>query len=365
MNGEPALKPGLLAAAHGGILYIDEVNLLPDHLADAMLDAVASGVHVVEREGISARQDADFVLIGSMNPEEGTLRPQLLDRFALVVDVTAPLDPAERRVAVERRLAFDRDPAAFAEAWRAHQEALARDLRARESALAIVAVHARAARSRSASRSAPTASARSARTSRSSEPAARSRRSKASTPLLPITSRACFRWPCVTASRTRRACRKRRRTFASAANAGAGADATAVTRRRWRRNADAERNGDRMPAAMRREGHGRRTAPCPSQVTRCSRRFRSPCRASSRPAAPMRPVPRRADAARRPRAAAAAAAPRAGRPSARVRRRSRASWMCGRRVVHAIGHDADRRVRGATICTRSCGSRPAADAICS
>jgi magnesium chelatase subunit D len=142
MNGEPALKPGLLAAAHGGILYIDEVNLLPDHLADAMLDAVASGVHVVEREGISARQDAEFVLIGSMNPEEGTLRPQLLDRFALVVDVTAPLDPVERRIAVERRLAFDRDPAAFAETWRAPQEALARDLRRAKGALAGVAVEA-------------------------------------------------------------------------------------------------------------------------------------------------------------------------------------------------------------------------------
>jgi magnesium chelatase subunit D len=140
MNGEPVLKPGLLAAAHGGILYIDEVNLLPDHLADAMLDAVASGVHVVEREGISARQDADFVLIGSMNPEEGTLRPQLLDRFALVVDVAAPLDPADRRIAVERRLAFDRDPVAFAEAWRAHQDALAADVRRARNALAAVVV---------------------------------------------------------------------------------------------------------------------------------------------------------------------------------------------------------------------------------
>jgi magnesium chelatase subunit D len=140
MNGEPALKPGLLAAAHGGILYIDEVNLLPDHLADAMLDAVASGVHVVEREGISARQEADFVLIGSMNPEEGTLRPQLLDRFALVVDVSAPLDPVERRVAVERRLAFDSDPAAFTAAWQAHQESLALDLKRARNVLADVVV---------------------------------------------------------------------------------------------------------------------------------------------------------------------------------------------------------------------------------
>jgi magnesium chelatase subunit D len=141
LNGEPALKPGLLAAAHGGILYIDEVNLLPDHLADAMLDAVASGVHVVEREGISARQDADFVLIGSMNPEEGTLRPQLLDRFALVADVIAPLDPVDRRIAVERRLAFDRDPEAFADGWRAHQERLAAELRRARSVLPDVTVH--------------------------------------------------------------------------------------------------------------------------------------------------------------------------------------------------------------------------------
>ena len=113
LKGEPSLKPGLLAEANGGVLYIDEVNLLPDHLADALLDAVASGVHIVEREGFSARQAADFVLLGSMNPEEGALRPQLLDRFALAVDVEAPMDPAMRCEVLERRLAFDRDPEAF------------------------------------------------------------------------------------------------------------------------------------------------------------------------------------------------------------------------------------------------------------
>lgn len=129
LRGEPTLRPGLLAAAHGGVLYVDEVNLLPDHLADALLDAVASGVHVVEREGLSAEQDAAFVLIGSMNPEEGTLRPQLLDRFALVVDVMAPMDPAMRRVAVERRLAFDADPVAFTCAWQDAQTALAHTIR--------------------------------------------------------------------------------------------------------------------------------------------------------------------------------------------------------------------------------------------
>ncbi len=97
LKGEPALKRGLLAEANGGVLYVDEVNLLPDHLADALLDAVASGVHVLEREGFSATEVADFVMVGSMNPEEGALRPQLLDRFALAVDVCAPMDPRVRR----------------------------------------------------------------------------------------------------------------------------------------------------------------------------------------------------------------------------------------------------------------------------
>ena len=97
LKGEPALKAGLLADANGGVLYVDEVNLLPDHLADALLDAVASGVHLLEREGFSASQAARFVMVGSMNPEEGALRPQLLDRFALAVDVGAPMEPRARR----------------------------------------------------------------------------------------------------------------------------------------------------------------------------------------------------------------------------------------------------------------------------
>jgi magnesium chelatase subunit D len=118
LTGNPALKRGLLAEAHGGVLYVDEVNLLPDHLADALLDAVASGVHVVEREGFSATQAADFVMVGSMNPEEGALRPQLLDRFALAVDVAAPVEPRDRREAIERRLAYDADPASFNDGWR-------------------------------------------------------------------------------------------------------------------------------------------------------------------------------------------------------------------------------------------------------
>ncbi|MFT4112602.1 ATP-binding protein [Silvibacterium sp.] len=124
LKGSPELKHGLLSEAHGGILYIDEVNLLAAHLGDAILDAAASGTHVVEREGFSASHPAEFVLLGSMNPEEGLLRPQLLDRFALSVDIAAPLDQAERQQIVERRLAFDRDPAAFAEEWSIEQEEL-------------------------------------------------------------------------------------------------------------------------------------------------------------------------------------------------------------------------------------------------
>jgi magnesium chelatase subunit D len=105
-------EPGLLAAAHGGVLYVDEVNLLPDHLVDVLLDVAASGVNRVEREGISHEHPARFVLIGSMNPEEGELRPQLLDRFGLAVDLTTSLEPGDRAEAVRRRLDFDAVPAA-------------------------------------------------------------------------------------------------------------------------------------------------------------------------------------------------------------------------------------------------------------
>jgi magnesium chelatase subunit D len=107
-------EPGLLAAAHRGVLYVDEVNLLPDHLVDVLLDVAASGVNRVEREGVSHEHAARFVLIGSMNPEEGELRPQLLDRFGLAVDLTTSLEPRDRAEAVRRRLDFDADPAAVA-----------------------------------------------------------------------------------------------------------------------------------------------------------------------------------------------------------------------------------------------------------
>ena len=116
-EGRRRFHPGLLAAAHGGVLYVDEVNLLPDHLVDVLLDVAASGVNRVEREGVSEAHPARFVLAGSMNPEEGELRPQLLDRFGLAVDVAANADPAERAEAVRRRLAHDADPAAFAREW--------------------------------------------------------------------------------------------------------------------------------------------------------------------------------------------------------------------------------------------------------
>jgi magnesium chelatase subunit D len=116
-GGELRFAPGLLAAANRNILYVDEVNLLADHLVDALLDAAASGVNRVERDGVGATHASRFVLVGTMNPEEGDLRPQFLDRFGLAVSVTASRDPAARAEIVRRRLAFERDPAGFAAAW--------------------------------------------------------------------------------------------------------------------------------------------------------------------------------------------------------------------------------------------------------
>src|SRR5437762_1265365 len=133
LHGQRSFEPGLLAAANRGILYIDEVNLLPDHLVDILLDAAASGVHQVEREGLSLRHPARFVLIGTMNPEEGELRPQLLDRFGLVVDVADLANSQDRAEAVRRRLAFESDPATFGEQWKpAEQMESQRIVRAQE-----------------------------------------------------------------------------------------------------------------------------------------------------------------------------------------------------------------------------------------
>ncbi len=123
-HGEREFEPGLLAEANRGILYVDEVNLLDDHLVDALLDAAASGVNVVEREGVRYEHPARFILVGTMNPEEGELRPQLLDRFGLCVDVETIEDPAQRVEVIRRRRAFEDDPAAFAREWAAADAAL-------------------------------------------------------------------------------------------------------------------------------------------------------------------------------------------------------------------------------------------------
>jgi magnesium chelatase subunit D len=117
VTGQRTFEPGLLASAHRGILYIDEVNLLGDHLVDLLLDAAAMGVNHVEREGMTFRHPSRFVLVGTMNPEEGDLRPQLLDRFGLAVEVEPMTDPIERAEVVRRRLAFEADPAGFRARW--------------------------------------------------------------------------------------------------------------------------------------------------------------------------------------------------------------------------------------------------------
>ncbi|AIG63454.1 magnesium chelatase [Corynebacterium atypicum] len=123
-SGVKRFEPGLLAAAHRGILYVDEVNLLDDHVVDLLLDSAAMGVNTVEREGISLTHPARFSLVGTMNPEEGELRPQLLDRFGLCVNVTGEQDARARVEIVQRRLAFEADPEAFARRWAPESEGL-------------------------------------------------------------------------------------------------------------------------------------------------------------------------------------------------------------------------------------------------
>ncbi len=131
-SGVRAFEPGLLAQAHRGFLYIDEVNLLEDHLVDLLIDVAASGVNVVEREGLSVRHPARFVLVGSGNPEEGELRPQLLDRFGLSVEIRTPQDLAQRIEIVRRRDQFEREPKAFMAAFEPQEAALrAQIMRAR------------------------------------------------------------------------------------------------------------------------------------------------------------------------------------------------------------------------------------------
>jgi Mg-chelatase subunit ChlI len=124
-RGERRFEPGVLAAANRGILYVDEVNLLDDHIVDVLLDAAAMGVNTVEREGISFQHPARFILVGTMNPEEGDLRPQLLDRFALCVDVGGVHDAAARMQIMERNLAFEQDGEAFCQEWALQEKTLA------------------------------------------------------------------------------------------------------------------------------------------------------------------------------------------------------------------------------------------------
>ncbi|WP_460443794.1 ATP-binding protein, partial [Amycolatopsis cihanbeyliensis] len=137
-EGVTDYQPGLLAGAHRGLLYVDEVNLLHDHLVDTLLDAAAMGRATVEREGVSVSHAARFVLIGTMNPEEGELRPQLLDRFGLTVEVTSSREPEQRVEVVRRRLAYESDPEGFAEGYTESDAVLAADIAAAQRLLGSV-----------------------------------------------------------------------------------------------------------------------------------------------------------------------------------------------------------------------------------
>jgi Mg-chelatase subunit ChlI len=132
-KGERHFEPGVLASANRGLLYIDEVNLLDDHVVDVLLDSAAMGVNMVEREGISFTHPARFILVGTMNPEEGELRPQLLDRFALSVDIVGIREARERVMIMERNLAFEQDAEVFRKKWMPKEEELSHQIeRARE-----------------------------------------------------------------------------------------------------------------------------------------------------------------------------------------------------------------------------------------
>lgn len=133
-KGIRRFEPGVLAAANRGLLYVDEVNLLDDHVVDLLLDSAAMGVNVVEREGISFSHPARFILVGTMNPEEGDLRPQLLDRFALAVDIRGIHDQQQRMQILERNLAFEQDPEGFREEWEPREHLLSKEIdRARQT----------------------------------------------------------------------------------------------------------------------------------------------------------------------------------------------------------------------------------------
>ena len=138
VHGEMRFEPGLLARAHRGFLYVDEVNLLDDYLVDVLLDVAASGINTVEREGLSVTHPARFVLVGSGNPEEGDLRPQLLDRFGLSVDVRTPGSISDRVEIIKRRDAFDLDPTGFAKAWQGKDRPIRKQIVAAQQRVAEV-----------------------------------------------------------------------------------------------------------------------------------------------------------------------------------------------------------------------------------
>jgi len=133
-KGEKQIEPGILAAAHRGILYVDEVNLLDDHVVDVLLDSAAMGVNTIEREGVSFSHPARFTLVGTMNPEEGELRPQLLDRFGLCVLIEGAREPEDRVAIMERRAAFDEGPALFCKEWETASKELTKKI---EQAIAL------------------------------------------------------------------------------------------------------------------------------------------------------------------------------------------------------------------------------------
>lgn len=139
-KGEKVFEPGLLAQANGNILYVDEINLLDDHIVDVLLDSAAMGVNTVEREGVSFSHPARFVLVGTMNPEEGDLRPQLLDRFGLVVEIRGEQDVSMRSELIRRRMDYEKSPADFCREWETEQAKLREQVRRAQELLGSVII---------------------------------------------------------------------------------------------------------------------------------------------------------------------------------------------------------------------------------
>lgn len=140
-SGKKKFEPGILASANGNILYVDEINLLDDHLVDLLLDAAAMGVNFVEREGVSFSHPARFILVGTMNPEEGDLRPQLLDRFGLLADVKGEQDVGQRMEVIRRRIAFEKDPDDFYEEYRSRQDSLRSEITTAQQRMARISLN--------------------------------------------------------------------------------------------------------------------------------------------------------------------------------------------------------------------------------